>query len=344
MRTRTLKLAIPALLAALLLAACERPPVSTTQQGYRGLGMVDVANPRTLEAMQRANVLPEPLPAAPSGGPLASATYKNVQVLGDLSVAEFTRLMVAITNWVSPKEGCNYCHAGGDFAADTPYTKVVARRMLEMTKTINASWKSHVGDTGVTCYTCHRGKPVPEQIWFAELGPRTALGPAGNRAGQNAPAEQVGLTSLPYDPFLSYLLNRDEIRVASTTALPAKAGASIQATESTYALMMHMSKALGTNCTLCHNSRSFFDWDQSTEQRVTAWHGIRMVREMNAQFLEPLAPQYPASRLGAMGDAPKANCATCHQGAPKPLYGASMLKDHPELAGAKKVAAASNKP
>ncbi len=28
----------------------------------------------------------------------------------------------------------------------------------------------------------------------------------------------------------------------------------------------------------------------------------------------------------------KLNCATCHQGAYKPLFGQSMLKDHPELA------------
>jgi photosynthetic reaction center cytochrome c subunit len=28
---------------------------------------------------------------------------------------------------------------------------------------------------------------------------------------------------------------------------------------------------------------------------------------------------------------PKANCTTCHQGAYKPLYGASMLADYPEL-------------
>jgi photosynthetic reaction center cytochrome c subunit len=326
------KTAFAALLGACaLMLGCERPPISTSQQGYRGLGMVDVANPRTLEALQQANVLPEPVPPAPPGGPPASTVYKNVQVLGDLSVPEFTRLMVAITNWVAPKEGCNYCHAGGDFAAEAPYAKIVARRMLQMTQKINADWKSHVGETGVTCYTCHRGQPVPDNIWFAEVGPRGVLGPAGNRAGQNAPAAAVGLASLPYDPFSMFLLQQNEIRIAGGKALPAGAGSSIQATEATYALMMHMSQALGTNCTFCHNTRSFFDWDQSSAQRAIAWHGIRMVRELNAQYLEPLGSQYPPARLGPLGDAPKANCATCHQGVPKPLLGASMLKDHPVL-------------
>jgi len=57
-----------------------------------------------------------------------------------------------------------------------------------------------------------------------------------------------------------------------------------------------------------------------------------MLRDLNATYLDPLQPVYPAERLGEMGDAPKANCATCHQGAYKPLYGVSMLAEHPELA------------
>ena len=95
--------------------------------------------------------------------------------------------------------------------------------------------------------------------------------------------------------------------------------------------MMHMSQGLGVNCTYCHNSRSFSAWDQSTPQRTTAWYGIRMVRDLNNAYLDPLLPTYPHNRLGPLGDAPKANCATCHQGASKPLLGVSMLKDYPEL-------------
>jgi photosynthetic reaction center cytochrome c subunit len=34
-----------------------------------------------------------------------------------------------------------------------------------------------------------------------------------------------------------------------------------------------------------------------------------------------------------MGDAPKAQCVTCHNGAYKPLYGAQMAKDFPALWG-----------
>lgn len=38
--------------------------------------------------------------------------------------------------------------------------------MIEMTRNINANWTDHVGNTGVTCYTCHMGKPLPNGLWF----------------------------------------------------------------------------------------------------------------------------------------------------------------------------------
>jgi photosynthetic reaction center cytochrome c subunit len=323
-----------ALGAAVLTAGCERPPVDTVQRGFRGLGMVEVFNPRTLAVEVAANQPPPVIPAALPGGPGATTVFKNVQVLGDLSVAELTRLMVAMTNWVSPQEGCAYCHAAGeDLSSDKLYTKVVARRMLQMTRDINGNYKQHVASTGVTCYTCHRGQPVPAAVWFRDPGPPTAQGVAGNRAGQNAPAAEVGLTSLPYDPLTPFLDQTNEIRVIGDQALPGGNNRSIKQTEWTYGLMMSMSQALGVNCTFCHNTRSFAEWDASTPQRATAWYGIRTVRAINRDYLNPLASVLPVSRHGPLGDGPKVDCTTCHMGVYKPLFGAQMLKDYPELAG-----------
>ncbi|NCZ28473.1 MAG: photosynthetic reaction center cytochrome c subunit, partial [Betaproteobacteria bacterium] len=169
------------------LAGCERPPMDSQQLGYRGTGTVEINNPRLQQVTLAANQVPEALPPAPSDGPKASAVYQNVQVLGDLSAAEFTRLMAAITQWVSPEQGCSYCHAGGNFAADDLYTKLVARRMLQMTMHINSSWKSHVAETGVTCYTCHRGQPVPQYLWYEQPAPKQG-GAMGWRNAQNTPA------------------------------------------------------------------------------------------------------------------------------------------------------------
>jgi photosynthetic reaction center cytochrome c subunit len=58
-----------------------------------------------------------------------------------------------------------------------------------------------------------------------------------------------------------------------------------------------------------------------------------MVRALNNDYLVPLTGTFPKHRLGVLGDVAKINCATCHQGVFKPLYGVSMAKDYPELTG-----------
>jgi photosynthetic reaction center cytochrome c subunit len=334
--SRALSCAALGLLA--LLAGCERPPVETVQRGYRGTGMVEVYNPRILSTKADLNQVPagEPAAAPPSEGPRASQVFQNVKVLGDLSVAEFSQLMVSMTAWVSPDQGCNYCHKAENLAADDLYTKVVARRMLEMTRHINADWKPHVAATGVTCYTCHRGQPVPSAVWFTAPQSKQASRAIGDDAQQNKPAATVGLSSLPYDPFTPFLLQSNDIRVVGNTPLKSGNLHSIKQTEFTYGLMTHMSEGLGVNCTYCHNSRSFTSWDSSPPQRVTAWHGIRMARDLNVNYLTPLTSTFPAERLGPTGDVAKVNCATCHQGAYKPLYGAQLLAVHPGLTGSTK--------
>ena len=333
-----------ALSLGLGLAGCERPPVETKQGGFRGLGMEQVINPR-LDAVKYAdNQVPMAIPAAPAEGPLASTVYQNIQVLKDLNVAQFSRVMLAITQWVAPPDqSCNYCH-GANMASDDRYTKVVARRMLQMVRHINTDWKNHVANTGVTCYTCHRGNAVPQNIWFTNPGESNASGWVADMAGQNKPAAGVGLSSLPYDPYTRLLLGDENIRVISNDALPDGNRTSIKQAEGTYALMMHFSQSLGVNCTYCHNSRSFAVWDLSTPKRTTAWYGIRLARDLNNNYLAPLTPVFPAHRLGVEGDVGKVNCATCHQGVFKPLYGESMAKDYPELQGAMHQAAAPEAP
>jgi photosynthetic reaction center cytochrome c subunit len=65
------------------------------------------------------------------------------------------------------------------------------------------------------------------------------------------------------------------------------------------------------------------------------------VRDLNRSFIAPLASIVPASRKGPLGDPLKITCSTCHQGAYKPLFGASMLKDYPGLAGPPQVKTAA---
>ncbi len=314
----------------------QKPTIETIQHGPRGVAMGLVYNDADVAKSVAANKVPGYLPQLPPVGPKASVVYKNVQILGNLSVGQFTRLMASITQWVAPVQGCNYCHNPENLADDGKYTKVVARRMLQMTQNINQNWTQHVAATGVTCYTCHRGNNIPVNLWVNDtpkVGDNTGMGMAEMTPGKNHPTTviQAALSSLPSDPYTPYLENAENIRVQSSVALPGTDNSSIKQTDWTYALMMHMSSALGVNCTYCHNSRAFADWSQSTPQRVTAWYGIRMVREANNGYMDPLAPVFPANRKGPQGDVAKVNCATCHNGVYKPLYGVSMAKDFPEL-------------
>ena len=317
----------------LIVTRFSLPPVDTVQRGFRGTAMVQNYNPTEVAAYVEANKVPASLPPLPAVGPKAGAVYKNVQVLGDLSVGQFTRLMVSLTNWVSPKQGCAYCHNTANMAEDSVYTKVVARRMIQMVQHINADYTTHVQGTGVTCYTCHRGNPVPSQIWFNDPGPAQAGGMASTNTGKNIAAGSVNDSSLPYDPFSPFLEKAEPIRVQAVSALPNNNRQSIKQTDWTYALMIHFSQSLGVNCTYCHNSRAFGDWSQSTPQRVVAWHGIRMVRDLNLTYMDGLHDVFPRVRRGPSDDVAKINCATCHQGVYKPLYGVSMVQTFPELKG-----------
>ncbi|MCA3014551.1 MAG: photosynthetic reaction center cytochrome c subunit [Myxococcaceae bacterium] len=328
--------------------------VEAFQQGYPGVGMELLESDKALTAKVKANVVPPPLPPAAPGGQLAVDAYKNVQVLGHLTSGEMTRLMTAMTTWVAPEQGCAYCHAPKKDANGNPekdedgyviadpnnmysdelYTKRVARRMLQMTMHINQDWQAHVKGTGVTCYTCHRGNPVPATIWFDTDAPRNDdFG--GNNDYQNVPSGRVATASLPHNGYEVFLKGNANIRVISEESKPNTNRSSIKQTEWTYGLMMHMSNSLGVNCTYCHNTRSMAEWSTSPPQRTTAWYGIRMVRGLNNEYLIPLTDQFPDYRKGPHGDAPKLNCATCHNQAYKPLLGVSMLKDYVVLAEAK---------
>ena len=261
------------LLGIAMISEFQTPPIESVQRGFRGVAMETNYNEKHLAEYLDRNKVPASLPSVPSAGIKAGVAYKNVQVLGDLSVGQFTRLMVSLTNWVSPKQGCAYCHNTANMAEDNLYTKIVSRRMIQMTQNINANWQTHVQQTGVTCYTCHRGNPNPSNVWFNDPGPATPRGnmiSAGPSTGKNIVARNADNDSLPFDPFTPYLERDYPIRVQGEQALPGDNRHSIKEAEWTWALMMHFSQSLGVNCTYCHNSRAFSDWGQSTPPRVSA--------------------------------------------------------------------------
>jgi len=314
-------------IASFVGADWDAPPVESIQIGYRGTGMYLEKDIEKEEALRAANQVPEAPWEADPEGDRAGEIYENVQVLGDLSDDQFNQFMAAITEWISPEEGCEYCHNAENFASDEVYTKVVSRRMIQMNQAINVEWGDHVGDVGVTCYTCHRGQHIPVNYWYDDQEPK----PASAMSRHGGVGQFVGNTSMPQNALMDYLLEDKSIRVHSLTALPDPDNpnpAGTKETESTWAFMMHMSEGLGVNCVTCHNTRAFNDWDQSPPQRVTAWHGINMTRALNVDYMVGLTPVFPENRLGPEGDVFKIGCSTCHNGVQKPLYGVSMLQDY----------------
>ena len=171
-----------------------------------------------------------------------------------------------------------------------------------MTQHINADWKPHVAATGVTCYTCHRGKrgagarcgssPQPQDLKSNFIGDRAGQ----NAAGEDGRAELAALR--PVHAATCWATQTIGVGAARPRCPPGTS-ASIVQTEQTYGLMMHMCEGLGVNCTFCHNTRNFKTWEGAPPQRATAWHGIRMARDLNNDYLVPLTQDLPGQPPGA---------------------------------------------
>lgn len=312
--------------AAIIVVGYPAPTVST-QTGPRGTGMSITEFARTAarpDPTIEGFTTSSPVPPQP-GDPRAGDVIENAEpLLADLTVENYERLIRAMQEWTGIPDL---------FEGEETYQTVVARSMIQMTQNINEGWVGHVGETGVTCYTCHRGEAVPNEIWF-KITP-VNMAAAGWSAVQNRATAQSQFTSLPSDALEKLLLDGERISVHDLEPrVPTQPGdPTWQDTERTYSLMNYISNSLGVNCLFCHNSAAFFDPAQVTPQWATASIGISMVLELNNDWLVPLGDVLPESRLGPIhGDAPKAACATCHQGYSKPLQGLPVLADWPELA------------
>lgn len=330
-------------------------PVAGTQLGPPGTSMIQFAPLR--------NEVSDPAPLEPPTGgagddkawPVPSS-FKNVKVLTNVSGPDFMRLQQAMTRWVSPKQGCAFCHNTDDFSSDEKPTKLAARVMLKMTRHLNASWRKHVSSSGVTCFSCHRGQPVPSDVWFpSQAAPRKPF------VDKQEQWNEQGLTVrefFPREGWSEYLLLGEPGVGQSYTALPTHEAADQRDIKRLYEFMMQMSDGIGVNCGYCHNSRAFFDWSQSTPNRWVGFSGIEMTRDVNRNFLlqvapilsqtrmrpfEPRQPILPARDENPLGGAALATCATCHHGQPRPLNGADMVQAHPALRGPDPSAEATGK-
>ena len=91
----------------------------------------------------------------------------TVKILRGLTVPEFEAEMQLMNQALGV--ACGYCHVRGNFASDENPRKATARKMLEMTRTIDQQFftdyvpregESRLGK--VTCFTCHQGEERPK--------------------------------------------------------------------------------------------------------------------------------------------------------------------------------------
>ncbi|MET4101645.1 photosynthetic reaction center cytochrome c subunit [Roseovarius sp. MBR-78] len=324
-----------AVFAATMLVAFGQPyATDSLQTGPRGTGMsrpefkADLARPDPgIEGFLASTSAP----VVPQGGEeTAGAARENVPPgLEDLTVENYDRLLAAMREWTGIPDLFN------DMAS---YQTSVGYVMIGMTQNLNENWDGHVNankQVGVTCYTCHQGKPVPSGIWFDPGQVSETM--AGWGAVQNRATPVSQYTSLPSSALMAYLVEGEPVNVHSlesrVAGVPGKDDyASIQKAEQTYSLMNYFANSLGVNCVLCHNSRAFYDPAQVTPQWGTALLGRQMVNELNNTYIMPAGALLPETRLGPNGDVPKAGCTTCHKGYQQPLQGTNVIGDWPELA------------
>lgn len=107
-------------------------------------------------------------PAAGVQAPKRARPLENVKTLKGWNGDDVRAEMRLIAEALGVK--CDHCHVQGNFASDEKRPKHTARRMLELTLTLNAgSFAGHTPEAGqsrlgrVTCYTCHQGALIPKQ-------------------------------------------------------------------------------------------------------------------------------------------------------------------------------------
>ena len=91
-------------------------------------------------------------------GKTAEQAYKNIKVLTGTPADQLAPAMHLIRAALGVD--CEFCHEEADRSADTKRPKETARKMMQMMMDLNKN--SFNGRQAVTCDTCHRGSPDPE--------------------------------------------------------------------------------------------------------------------------------------------------------------------------------------
>lgn len=87
----------------------------------------------------------------------AERVFKNIETLKGKKASRLPGMMSALTGLLGVD--CAHCHTPREWEKETP-AKQTARKHFDMLKVVNDQLE--IQTNGVTCWTCHRGKPQPE--------------------------------------------------------------------------------------------------------------------------------------------------------------------------------------
>ncbi len=98
-------------------------------------------------------------PASAAAAPQA-AEPRNLQVLTGVPLDQVRQFMQAVSASLGVE--CEHCHVAGSFELDTIPAKETARAMMRMAATLGETTFELLD--APSCWTCHRGSPVPESV------------------------------------------------------------------------------------------------------------------------------------------------------------------------------------
>jgi hypothetical protein len=102
----------------------------------------------------------------------AEQVFEDVRVLKGMPAGQFVRTMDQVYA-AGLGFQCTTCHTPGRYS-DSTRTKATARKMAEMTASINTDLMKKVFPTGnqsVNCVSCHRGARTPARTMPGLAGP-----------------------------------------------------------------------------------------------------------------------------------------------------------------------------